>query len=387
MLQHMNHNILGQLDHKQFLTEYWQKKPLLIRQAIKDFQPELTADELAGLSLEENIRSRLAIENTIDDQWECRFGPFTESDFENLPETHWTLLVQDVEKHLPEYASLLDYFSFLPRWRIDDLMVSYAVDGGSVGPHTDNYDVFLLQAKGQRHWQIQTDHVNADDIRDDTDLKILNNFHADDEWTLDPGDILYLPPGVAHHGVAVGECMTFSIGFRAHSDIELLQAFTDRISTTNQSKYYADQTTPSIGHRGELDQHSLHQFRHMLEALLSDHQIIEKTLAEYLTEPVDTPALYDVEIDSFEGFINSVATATSLSIHPAVRTLYIQQDDRINWYIHSTEYQITTHAADGVMFFVDNYRLEQGQISPLLGDKVVTEALFRLYQDGGLLID
>jgi len=168
MLQHMNHNILGQLDHKQFLTEYWQSKPLLIRQAIKDFKPALTADELAGLSLEENIRSRLVIENVLDDQWEYRFGPFQESDFENLPDTHWTLLVQDVEKHLPEYASLLDYFSFLPRWRIDDLMVSYAVDGGSVGPHTDNYDVFLLQAKGQRHWQIQTDNINVDDIRSDT---------------------------------------------------------------------------------------------------------------------------------------------------------------------------------------------------------------------------
>jgi 50S ribosomal protein L16 3-hydroxylase len=383
----MNQNNLAHLNVGQFLSEYWQKKPLLIRQAIEDFKPELTADELAGLSLEENIRSRLAIQNTIDDQWECRFGPFTESDFENLPETNWTLLVQDVEKHLPEYANLLDYFSFLPRWRIDDLMVSYAVDGGSVGPHTDNYDVFLLQAKGQRHWQIQTDNVTVDDIRVDTDLKILNNFHANNEWTLDPGDILYLPPGVAHHGVAAGECMTFSIGFRAHSDIELLQAFTDRISTINQCTYYADQTTPSIGRRGELDQHSLHQFRHMLEALLGDHQMIEKTLAEYLTEPVDTPALYDIEIDTFESFIDRISTAATLSIHPAVRTLYIGQGDTVNWYIHSTEYRVSHQAADSVKLLIDNYRLEQDQISPLLDNKIVTEALFNLYQDGGLLID
>jgi len=382
----MCQNIFEPLDPQKFLAEYWQTKPLLIRQAIRDFQPELTADDLAGLSLEDNIRSRIAIENAINDQWECRFGPFAASDFEDLPDTHWTLLVQDVEKHLPEYAGLLDYFSFLPRWRIDDLMVSYAVDGGSVGPHTDNYDVFLIQARGQRHWQIQTENINADDIRDDTDLRILNNFHADNEWTLDPGDMLYLPPGVAHHGVAVGECMTFSIGFRAHSDIELLQTFTDKVSVSNQIKYHADQTTPSTGHRGELDQHSLHQFRHMLEALLGDQQQLTKIFAEYLTEPVDTPALYDIEINSLEDFIDRISTATTLNIHPAVRTLYTQQDGTLNWYIHSAEYQVSRHAAENVMVFVDNYRLEQSQVSPLLHDETVTTALFGLYQDGGLLI-
>jgi len=181
--------------------------------------------------------------------------------------------------------------------------------------------------------------------------------------------------------------MTFSIGFRAHSDIELLQAVTDKVSTIDHPQYYLDQTGTAIGRRGELDQQSLSQLRRMLEALLENHQMIDKTFAEYLTEPVDTPALYDVEIDTFESFIDRISTAATLNIHPAVHTLYTRQGDTVNWYIHSTEYQITTPAVDNVILFVDNYRLEQNQIRPLLDDEIAIEALFRLYQDGGLLID
>jgi len=266
-------------------------------------------------------------------------------------------------------------------------MVSYAVDGGSVGPHTDNYDVFLLQARGQRHWQIQTENINEHDIRSDTELRILNHFIANDEWTLNPGDILYLPPGIAHHGIAVGDCMTFSIGFRAYSDVELLQMFTDKISVPNDANYYRDMAAPSVGHRGELDQQSLHQFRQMLEVLFSDQQRLDNAIAEYLTEPVGTPALYDAEINLLDNFIDMISKSSSISIHPAVRTLYTRRDDVVSWYIDSTQHQVSHDAADSIMALVDHYRIEQEQIGSLLKDTAVIDALFRLYQQGGLLIE
>ena len=153
--------------------------------------------------------------------WELRRGPFTEEDFLELPETHWTLLVSDVEKQAPDMAALIEPFRFVPDWRIDDLMISYAPEHGTVGPHVDDYDVFLLQALGQRRWQISTQPVDPDNFLPDTELRIMDEFEPVQDWVLEPGDLLYLPPKVAHHGVALGPCMTCSIGFRAplHSDM------------------------------------------------------------------------------------------------------------------------------------------------------------------------
>jgi len=383
----MDSPILGQLTNAQFISQYWQKKPLLIRQAIKDFQTDLSAEILAGLALEDNVRSRIVIEHAQEPKWECQFGPFVEENFSQLPDSNWTLLVQDVEKHLPEYAGILDNFAFLPRWRVDDLMVSYAVDGGSVGPHTDNYDVFLLQAQGQRQWQIQADNIQPEALLDDIDLRILRDFQAEQQWTLNPGDILYLPPGVAHHGIAIGDCMTFSIGFRAPSQVELLQLYADQISTiTNNTEHYKDPPGLPLTNRGELDAASLGQFRRLLQESVNNDEAMTQAIARQLTDPVETPALFDTEVHSLEAFTSQLGSATVISFHPAVRSLYIRDENGLRWFVNSLDYQASGEAAEAIMHLVDNYRLESEQIEVLLQHPHITQALFQLYQDGGLNI-
>ena len=218
--------LLGGLTAREFLRDYWQKKPLLVRQAIPDFESPISPDELAGLALEEEVESRLVIEHG-ERPWELQRGPFIEDTFQDLPERDWTLLVQAVDQFVPEVAELLEDFKFLPKWRIDDLMISFAAPGGGVGPHFDNYDVFLLQAHGHRRWQIGQMCDADSPLLPHADLKILAQFEPTDEWVLAPGDMLYLPPRLAHCGTAEDDCMTYSVGFRAPSAAEVLTHFTD----------------------------------------------------------------------------------------------------------------------------------------------------------------
>lgn len=213
---------LGEISVETFLRDYWQQKPLLIRQAFPHFQSPLSANELADLACDTDT-ARLVLERGGKAAWEVRHGPLRKRDFSKLPATHWTLLVNDIEKLLPDFTEIIEPFRFIPDWRIDDLMISYAVDGGSVGPHVDAYDVFLLQAQGQRRWQVSSQVCAEDNFIPDIDLRIMQSFAAEQEWVLEPGDMLYLPPDVPHYGVAVGECMTYSIGFRAPSRADLLE--------------------------------------------------------------------------------------------------------------------------------------------------------------------
>ena len=179
----------------------------------------LEADELAGLACEPECEARIVIQSGSD--WTLRHGPFDEATFAALPETGWTLLVQDVDKFVPEVAEVIDLFGFVPTWRIDDIMVSYASDQGGVGPHSDAYDVFLIQARGKRRWRVSAlDYTDAD-LLPGLEQRILARFETTDEWVLEPGDILYLPPGLAHWGIAEGECMTWSLGFRTPNRQEL----------------------------------------------------------------------------------------------------------------------------------------------------------------------
>ncbi|HPQ96555.1 MAG TPA: cupin domain-containing protein, partial [Thiolinea sp.] len=213
---------LGELAVEDFLRDYWQQQPLLVRQAFPGFELPLSADELAGLACDTDT-ARLVLERGGRHPWELRSGPIAEDAFAGLPETHWTLLVNDCEKMVPELQAIVQPFRFIPDWRIDDLMISYAAPGGSVGPHVDAYDVFLLQAQGRRRWQISSQPCTPDNFIPDLDLRVMQAFSPEQEWVLEPGDLLYLPPGVPHYGVAMGECMTCSIGFRAPSQAELLE--------------------------------------------------------------------------------------------------------------------------------------------------------------------
>jgi len=224
-----------------FLRDYWQKRPLLVRAAFPQFHNAITPEDLAGLACEDGTLARLVRHDPKRDRWILRNGPFTERDFAKLPKTYWTLLVQDVDKWDADVAALLGQFAFLPAWRIDDIMVSYATDGGGVGPHIDNYDVFLVQGRGRRRWRISTD-VNAPRaFRDDADLKLLKSFAPTHDWTLEPGDALYLPPGVPHEGTAVGECITYSVGMRAAAVAELVIDLAESVAEPlDEEQRYAD---------------------------------------------------------------------------------------------------------------------------------------------------
>lgn len=228
--------LLGGLEPATFLDRHWQKRPLLVRQAIPGFAglPVLAGragrngrngrDGLIALANRDDATSRLVIEHPRRKRrWERHDGPFLGLDAATLPERGWTLLVHGVESLLPGGWELLRRFDFIPAARVDDLMVSYAADGGSVGPHDDRYDVFLLQGPGRRRWKIQTGGARVVDAG--AGIRVLSGFAAEDEWLLEPGDMLYLPPGVAHHGVAEGPCFTYSIGFLAPTHRELVQQF------------------------------------------------------------------------------------------------------------------------------------------------------------------
>lgn len=230
---------LGDITHADFLANYWQRRPLLVRNAFPGFNNPLDGDELAGLACDEDVESRLVI-TAPGPRYELRRGPFKEADFHQLGATGWTLLVQDIDKQLEGFAAFLDHFSFIPAWRMDDLMVSWAADGGSVGPHVDQYDVFLLQTEGTRRWRIG-EAIAAPKFLQDHELKVLAEFSATDEWILGPGDMLYLPPGLPHWGIAQGPCMTWSVGFRAPSQQDLLNDFADTLAEMVGSHHrYAD---------------------------------------------------------------------------------------------------------------------------------------------------
>ena len=224
-----------------FLRDYWQKKPLLIRQAFPNYQAPLAPEDLAGLACEEGPLSRLVTYQRKKDAWTLRSGPFGEEEFPRLGAKDWTLLIQDMDKWDLDVRALLAHFRFLPAWRVDDVMISFATPGGSVGPHVDQYDVFLLQSHGRRRWQIDVNPAAPKAFRPDVDLKLLQSFSPSHDWLLAPGDMLYLPPGVPHHGEAVDACMTLSVGMRAPSQAELmLDLAEDLASTLPEEARYGD---------------------------------------------------------------------------------------------------------------------------------------------------
>lgn len=275
--------LLNKITPEQFLAEYWQKKPLLIRQAIPGFSGLLTPDELAGLACEDEVQSRLV--QLTKGEWQVTTGPMTEKTFKRLPAKDWTLLVQGVNHYVPEAADLLAQFSFIPHARLDDLMVSYAPDGGGVGPHLDSYDVFLLQGSGKRHWKIsqQIDFT----LIEDAPLRILKHFETEQEWVLEAGDMLYLPPQIAHWGVAVGDdCMTYSIGFRAPKTQELAHEFLhylqDHLHLTGM---YADADLTLQPHPAEISGAMVNKVYQSLEAITWQPQHVGDFLGRYLTEP------------------------------------------------------------------------------------------------------
>lgn len=281
---------LGEMEIATFLERYWQKAPLFVAGALPKIE-SVDPDILAGFALEPEIESRLVIERPVAgaplaSAWEVLHGPFEESVFESLDEHHWSLLIQAVDHLVPHLHHLLERFKFIPSWRLDDIMVSYATDQGSVGPHYDHYDVFLIQAQGVREWRIGGPCASTTPMRDDVSMKLLREFDTEQTFTARPGDLLYIPAHIAHWGIAQGESVTYSIGFRAPSHAEMLDEFATHLGESlTEHHRYQDPDLKVRTNPGEItpaDSDRAHRI--ILEAMASRPDFAT-WFGRYMTEP------------------------------------------------------------------------------------------------------
>jgi 50S ribosomal protein L16 3-hydroxylase len=279
--------LLGGLTPAKFMQRHWQKKPLLVRQAIPGFVPPLTRTQLFDLAQSDDVESRLVVQGAGPQGWQMRSGPFARRSLPALGRAGWTLLVQGVDLHDDAVHALMQQFRFVPDARLDDLMISYATDQGGVGPHFDSYDVFLLQAHGRRRWRIgrQKDLT----LQDDVPLKILAQFEPEQEFVLEPGDMLYLPPRYAHDGIAEGECQTYSIGFRSPARGELARELMQRLAEDAEDAagagLYRDPRQDAVPNPGAVPEALAGFARDAVQAALQDPLALARVLGEYLTEP------------------------------------------------------------------------------------------------------
>jgi 50S ribosomal protein L16 3-hydroxylase len=278
----MKPELLGGISPKKFLRDWWQKKPLLIRQALPGFTGFLNREQLIELACQDDAQSRLVMQ--AKGKWKVKNGPFRPRAFSRLSETQWTLLVQDVNHFIRPARDLLLRFDFIPYSRLDDLMVSYAPEGGGVGPHFDSYDVFLLQGMGRRQWQISAQQNR--ELVAKAPLKILKDFRPEQEWVLEPGDMLYLPPGYAHNGIAKDECMTYSIGFRAPSYQELATQFLVYLQDhCDVPGMYQDPDLKPRARPAKISSAMLRQAGEALDKIKWTSEDVERFMGVYLTEP------------------------------------------------------------------------------------------------------
>lgn len=314
--------LLGGLSPAQFLREYWQQRPLLIRGAIPGFENPIEPDDLAGLATDPDAASRIISGHVDRQDWDVEYGPFDERRLAGLPERDWTLLVTDVERFWPGGADFLARFDFIPRWRRDDLMISYAPPGGSVGPHADQYDVFLFQAAGYRRWQIQ-DPPGPVDCHDDLPLAILRDFQPSETWELGPGDLLYLPPNLPHYGVSLDdECMTWSVGFRAPTILDVLTGFLEeRANVVGDQARFEDPGRHPALHAAEIPAGDRRELREALRALLAaDDHDLDAYLGRFLTRPAGNVELAPADPRT----AHSAGPSQRFTFHPGVRRAWFQ---------------------------------------------------------------
>ncbi|MAD02614.1 MAG: 50S ribosomal protein L16 arginine hydroxylase [Pseudoalteromonas sp.] len=273
---------INSLTQEQFLAQYWQKKPLLIKQGFKDFTDPIEPEELAGLAMEESIESRIVTNHSND--WQAHHGPFEH--FSLLTEKHATLLVQAVDHWLNEAAQLLEPFRFIPNWRIDDLMISYSTPGGGVGPHLDQYDVFIIQGQGKRHWRVGMPDANLRQFAQNKSLLQVEQFPAVIDCVLEPGDILYIPPGCPHEGYAVENALNYSVGFRAPNQRDLLSQFADHlIDTELGNQRYSDAELKLRDSKGELKEFEAENVKQLMIAAINDDAVFKTWLGNNMSQP------------------------------------------------------------------------------------------------------
>ncbi len=317
-----------------FLRDHWQQKPLLIRNPWAAWRNPLEPDDLAGLACEDHVESRLIVQKrkTWPNSFSVEPGPIPEKRFGKLGKAPWTLLVQAVDHHVPEVAALIAPFRFIPNWRIDDVMVSYASNGGGVGPHFDQYDVFLVQGLGTRRWQVGALCDDNTELLPHDDLRLLANFEHTQEWLLEPGDMLYVPPRFAHDGVAVGDdCMTYSIGFRAPSRSELIAHYVDDVlGNLSDDDRYGDAGLATQTNPGEITAEALAKLHAMVLEKLTDPAAFARWFGEYNSTPkypdIDWAPEAAVSVEELRA---RLAAGEALHRNPASRFSFVRQGNGV----------------------------------------------------------
>ena len=347
---------MADFDIDLFLRDYWQKRPLLIRNPWgqnpwgqnpgSQWRNPLEPDELAGLACEEGVESRLITSDA--GRLAMESGPLPESRFGALGSGPWTLLVQAVDQHAPDVAALIEPFRFVPDWRIDDVMVSYATDGGGVGPHYDQYDVFLVQGLGRRRWRVGPKCDADTPLLPHDDLRLIADFDATGDWVLEPGDILYVPPCYAHDGVAVGsDCMTYSIGFRAPSRAELLEGWCEhQADAMTDEDRYADPDLMQQANPGEITAPALDRLHAMVLDALADRDGFARWFGLYNSLPKYAEADWRPEEPIGKAAVQAlIEEGAPLSRNPASRFAFIRQGETVLLFVDGHCHECTGDAA------------------------------------------
>ncbi|MDK2125656.1 cupin domain-containing protein [Parachitinimonas caeni] len=367
--------LLGGISAEQFLAEYWQKKPLLIRQAVKEIRQPLDLEQLCRLACRDDVESRLVEFN--HGRWKLEHGPFRPARFKRLGESDWTILVQNVNHHLPHIAELLYQLDFMPLVRLDDLMVSYAPPGGTVGPHFDSYDVFLLQVGGKKRWQISS-QTNIE-LVEDAPLKILKRFEPEQEWILEEGDMLYLPPRFAHHGVALEPGMTYSIGFRAPTAQEMAVGFLDYLRDKIQLEgMYADPDLVATADPAAIEDTFVGRIETMLQGIRWERRDVEEFIGRYFTEPKQ-----HVFFEAPDDLMDEADFEQAITEHGVVLDLKSQILHRQGkFYINGEPLEADVSCHTELRQLASQRRLPAGEFDPAL-----VESLFCCYEYGYLRPD
>ena len=377
------------MTQQEFLDRYWQKKPLVIRQAFPDFQSVISPNELAGLAIESRIESRLIIEKGEAGSWQLIDGPFSDKDFSALPKSHWTLLVQDIDKHVPETRGILMPFSFIPNWRFDDLMVSFAPKQGSVGAHTDGYDVFLLQGMGKRKWQVSAGPLHKPALLENVDIQVLADFEPAQEWLLEPGDILYLPPHYGHHGVAMEDCMTFSIGFRAPNQSETLDAvINDLVEHSMAKRHYQDSDLQAARHGYEIGLEAVLRLKKLLHETIEEAEpLLLATFGKLVTEtkPSLVSLAEEVYADkpSVKMLVDQFETGYVLFRNPYLRFAWEYHEECGTIYMGGESYPLTFCQKKNIIILAEQAVITSTDWQMLSNDIKVVNLLRSLVAEGG----
>lgn len=382
-------DMLGGLTASEFLRDYWQKKPLVIRQAFPGLTSPVSPEELAGLACEEGVESRIVLENDNGKPWQLHNGPFTPERFSQLPEQDWTLLVQGLDHWVPEVADLLEHFRFVPNWRLDDIMASYAPKGGSVGPHYDQYDVFLLQAQGERRWTFGGHCDQASPRVEGTPLRILSSWDGEETVTLAPGDMLYLPPGVGHHGVAVDDCITLSIGFRAPTVDDVLTGFTDFLcSQADASEHLGDPDLQVQDNPGTIQPAVIDTLDDLLREKLGDRRKLSLWFGQYATAPKSMDIVVPAEEPaSPDELATAIQSGEQLRWNEGSRFAYYDFDDDTALFVDGEQYLLKGDARPMAPLLCAGAYIDADRLAQFTDDEALLGLLCTLYNQGSVYFE